>query len=508
MTFGKIFRLFVLILLIAATYYIYTYIQDDLIAAASLAGALVVFWIYHKIARSALKRSKWKFANKTRKQMAKVLGKGFINKRTMIVQLELGGSERYVASYIEHNPSESQKGRFVVGHTVPVYVNPRDKYDVFIKDAEKTSSPRRSRRVNFWVIFWVLVSFGPALIPLIISLFNTSDRVFQDAEFIKASNEKNYIWEIRYKQPRKIFFRIFNPQTGNKIKSWKETKTEDLETYTKFFISTQGENVVVVGLGATPVFDIYNCSSFEKVAGIDHLLNLNDKMKSGIANLQIRSVNPDFGSYDILDITTNDGNNLYYNINQNKFYKNNQEINDDLYKYDIEFIEDNLIAFVLARVEDNNYQKHLYAITAKSKKYIDKLLNEVGSENFYIKNFERQKRYNCKYCDLQQLSKKPFLKSELMYYDTSIAVVGSLVSLEQKANEEITCINKEGNIVFHIPEKHYPNYEEMEDDYYTPYNRSEIKFTRLPNQLIIMFGKYGALCFDLTTGIQLWKWER
>jgi hypothetical protein len=178
------------------------------------------------------------------------------------------------------------------------------------------------------------------------------------------------------------------------------------------------------------------------------------------------------------------------------------------HQQDSAIMSKNLILFVLSRVHNGVEKSQLNIVTSSNVKSTRELLQIAGSDYIDVEYFNHNKKYYYPFCELTPLSgEKYFLKGNIMYSDSSLAVLIHVTSLGEDAEELISGIDNKGQTIFTVEESHFPNIKEMRENNYSPRNYADCKCFRHKDQIIFMFAKYGALSIDLTTGTELWKYE-
>jgi len=325
--------------------------------------------------------------------------------------------------------------------------------------------------------------------------------------YIQNTDSTGKIWEVRFESPKKIFIKIHDPFTNKTIKKIKDKKENEHDYYLNFLICSRDSEIVILGLGTTPIFDVYNATTFEKISGISQFRQSNKKLYSGIVKMEKESISAKFFKDNIVKIITTDGITCYYNIEKNLFFYTEKEIRRYIEKADKDILAGHLTVFALSTVSGSDFQDQLYVINSEKTNKLDELHRQAGSSSFDPERFNKDKRYSCKKCSARLLSDEKFLESRLAYYDSTVAVITSLVSMKKDDYDKITAIDKTGKVLFVINGSAYPNRELMDEKGYKPSSYADLKFIRTIDQMVITFKEYGALGIDLTTGKILWKYE-
>ncbi|HOY32515.1 MAG TPA: hypothetical protein PKW80_11605 [Bacteroidales bacterium] len=508
---SKITELFLFILLILVVIYAVFFIQNRtasyLILAASLVVfvAVILFVIFRKRARD---KEELKIINETPKVKAGILAVKPAGARYTVLQLLVGHPDReYVTGITIKNTFENQNV-YTVGQNINVHIDPKDQYHVVIPQTIRVASGK-SKKINWFLLIYVPIISSSVVLPLVINLFDTSDRRFNDVQFIKTDENPGNIWEVRCKSSGKLFINIYDPLTNNKVKAIKDKKANVDNYSANFYIHQQGKNVYIVGIGETPVMDIYDAVNFKKISDIQTFQKTDAIFAKGISEIQKQYTSNKFSTDDMYAITTNDGNKCYYDILKNKFIYTE----DELYKYSQEkadrFIKDNKFVFALSAVP-NSVEKHqLYVVRTADTNSFRTLTNLAGANSlnagYYL---DKRNNYGYEHFDLIPLcSDTYFLSANIMYFDESLVIVMHQTAISKDAEVLISGIDVTGRTLFTIRQHDFPNIDDMIENNYYFNDARYVKITRSGNQIIFFFGEYGGICIDVQTGKTVWKFE-
>lgn len=497
-------KLIVILILFALLVNGFFYIEDDIAFLVGTLGVLLVLLVFRIISNAIKQRKKNNILKHNKQVNAKIISTKIQKGKTHVLQLSIKQNDtNYIVGYVL-KPNTNQVNKYQKGKSINVFINPSNPSEIVIPELQKEEIQHSNKNGGF--IVWVVVILLSVGIPLIINILDDSGGRFEEMAYIETDSNA-YIWELYHEPDEELLIKIYNPTTGKKIKTVKSEINVDTKNAYIYSIIPQNQNFFIINIGLTPYLEIYNGHTFEKISGLEEFVQSNKKMKSGIAKMNKKSYSSKFVDDVILEITTNDAKELFYNISKDTFYYSDKELKKYIDKTDSEIMSDKLVSFALAPVEGNNYQKLLYIINSTSKKDKDDLLKLVAYTNFDIGVFQRSKRYECKKCKENLLQEEPFLESNFLFVDTSIVVISSIESLGQDADEMITCYDKTAKKLFQINESDYPNYKEMQEKNIHPRNQSMINCARVNDKLIINFDYFGALGIDLKTGKQIWKFE-
>jgi hypothetical protein len=505
---SQTWKLLFLFILIIAFIIIYYNDANNIRAAAYMGGILIVLWLSGVVSNITMKNRKNRIIRDNKKTRAKIVSKKVHNKNTVLqLQIILGG-ESYITSYVYRNASNIDGENYAEGQNIEVYINPENQHDIFIPEILKEST--RRMRISWSTIFIITVSVTPILIPIVIAIFDTSGREFQDIEYFRAGEKQESIWELRFEGPSKIYIKIYDPTNKTKALSIKDKKPKELSSNTHFFIAQQKQNVVIVGDGETPVFDIYDPVTHKKISGIEEFEKNNEILSKGIVKIDSKTIRTKYLKDKVIEIVTNEGKGYYYNIDKNRFYNSEEEIEKEFKKEDLELLSQHMNTFALSSLRNSPIENHqLYLVEATSKKGIEDLLNFAGTDNLDLSYFEKSYYHRYKHCKLIPLVKDDFfISGKIIYYDFDLIVIQYLESASATAESIIKAYDNTGNTIFTINLSDYPNVGEIKTDkesYLKSYYCQNV--IRDNDNLIFLFEEYGALCINLKTGNQVWKFE-
>jgi len=507
MTTDNIKKIILLIVLILVFGIIQLFIKNNIIAISLLGVMIIGILIYLKRSNTISKRQKNKIIRQGKRVRARILSVKDYQRNSIILSLQIEHPDKfYVTSYIITKADQEVREKYKPDQQLNVFVNQKNHYEVIIPEDKKVRTP--ITRTSFWGLLSTLGIIALSVgVPLIISLFDTSDREFKDIAFVHSGNQEN-IWEIRFESPKKIFFKIYNPATNKKIKSFRDKKDMKLDHNTNFFISQRGHNVFIIGTGNTPVIDVYDATSFTKISDIKDFEKTNSILGDGIASVRKWHMYYKFNKDDFIDITTNDGEKCLYDIQLDKFFDSENDVREFIEESDFAVIANQMFVFALSNVPNSENKHKLYLIEAKNKKVLETLKGYAGSTSFDVKYFNSKKKYQYKDLNLTLLAKdRYFLKGKFLYFDAYLAIIHHVNGINKDAEELISGIDKSGTTLFSFKESDYPNVDDMKDDNFHPINSQKLEVIRLNEKFVFLFGKYGALCIDSNIGKIIWKYE-
>jgi hypothetical protein len=509
MTTKALKQIIFLIVLLIAFAIIQLFIKNNILAVCLLGVMVVGIFIYLRRSNTTSKRQKDKIIRQGKRVRARILSVKDYQRTSIILSLQIEHPEKfYVTSYVITNADSEERDKYKPDQQLNVFVNPDNQYEVYIPETKKVNEPTRSKGGAWVTVFIVLVSVCSFGIPFIVDFFDYSDRVFKDVAFVSGGEDKGNIWEVRFQAPKSIFIKIYDPLSGEKIKSIKDKKDEELESYTDFFISQQGQKVYIVGTGNTPVIDVYDADTYNKIAGIKDFEKTNSLLGNGITTVQKRSSYYSFNKDDVIDITTNDGNKCFYDIQKDKFFDTENDIREYIEDADYAVVAKQMFTYVLSNIPNSANKHQLYLVAAKSKKVLQTLRGFVGSNSFDVNYFNENKKYYFKDFTLAPLCEETyFLEGKFIYFDALLAIIQHVDAINKDAKELISGIEKSGKTLFSIKEADYPNIDDMKENSYAPRSNQELKTIRSNDKIVFLFDKYGALCVDINTGKIIWKYE-
>ncbi len=318
---------------------------------------------------------------------------------------------------------------------------------------------------------------------------------------------QNTIWELHYDRKRKIYVDIIDPKTNNKINHISVADTMDLDYNMSFKITKQNDNIVLIGFGETPIFNVYNPITFKKTKGMAELETMDPKLDSTIIRMELDSPNSLFFNDIILEFITTYPDRQFYNVQKELYYNNIDELKAYITKVDEEMIPVQLITYILVQPDNDNDVSQLYKLTSRDKNKAYYFAMHAGSNDNTIKDFNYYKKRDCDKCQLTKLNDQKFTNTVIAYCDTSIVVLVTNDYVNSPDLETIRAYDSKGVNLFEISQFDYPNLETRTKSKDLTRIASEYIYLQDKNQLIIHFGKFGALCMNLSTGKTDWKYE-
>ncbi len=282
--------------------------------------------------------------------------------------------------------------------------------------------------------------------------------------------DRDTIWELRYARPKYIFISVIDPRTSAHIKEIKEKKPFMLDYNISFLICRHNSNIVLIGLGTTPVFDVYNPVTYEKISGFEKIEQMYPGLKSNIHNINLRSTGSKYFKDTIVEITTRKWIRYYYHVEKDVFIGS---------------------------------EKELYA-------YINKAYREMASDRMRIFKLSEKKLYAAALSDLENpslLTDEIFTDGSIMYSNNSIAVITSFIYHVFYREGMITGFDITGKKLFKIMQYDYPNFEKMKKNNIHPEDSINVWYAERPGRIILGFNDYGAIYIDIASGKSIWKYE-
>lgn len=509
-SFSVFTKVLVLLLLLLAAAGSFLLINDEDLALVMTVFFLVLFLaliIYFAFFESLGNKRAKKIIATTKSVSAKILSVRQVGGKNIILQLLIKNLNKdYIAGLVIHNPNDDQMHQYKSGKIIVVHANRDNPQEIFIPEPVEQKSEKSD---TFWMrAFQVIIVCLMVGIPLYCGLSDVTEEEFHDIAIIWDNKGQGNIWELRFVEPKKIIIDIHDPFTGEKLETIKDKKDIDFND-PWFFICQQQQKVYVIGADDAPSIDIYDAVTFEKLSDIIIFEQTNPFLKNGIASI---SINREYDRINyqqrVFEITTNNGDRCYYNVPKNEFYYSEAEFKSHFRKDDSLLMSKKLFSFVLSEVPEGVNKYQLNIVKSDTTKSIDALLEleytwELDEEDFYY-----HKNYDYKYCEFVSPSKTNYyLKGDIIYSDSSMAVILYETSLGTNSEKQISGISKSGKTIFILKESDFPNKEEMDEDEYWPPSNLDFICKKKNDLMVILFDKYGALCFDLTNGKMLWKYE-
>jgi hypothetical protein len=300
---------------------------------------------------------------------------------------------------------------------------------------------------------------------------------------------------------------IIDPHSNTKINQISVADTKGLDYNLSFKITKQNDNIVVIGFGDTPVFNVYNPLTFEKIKGMAELETIDPKLDGTIIRMELDSPNSLFFNDIILEFITTYPDRQYYNVQKELYYNNEEELKAYIRKVDEELTPEQLVTFMMFQSDNEENVSQLYKLTSQSKKHSYFFSTHSGSNNNTIEGFNLYKWRDCDKCQLTVLNDLKFTNTKIEYCDTSIVIVRTHDYTNSPDRETMSAYDSKGVKLFEISQPDYPNLEMMTKSLNLTNVVSEYKHLRDKKQFVLYFGKYGALCMNLSTGKPAWKYE-
>lgn len=492
--------LFILLIVLLAGSFFYSNDLKILIVFA-ISSILVLLLILILFISKLKARNNRRIINEYIRKEAEII-ENTIYKSDLILQILVYEPDgNYISSLILRNPTPDERNSIAVGSKIVVYVNPKNKHHIVIPEFQAKSNQWFLRNRKIMLIICSFIAFGS--VPFLFDLADNSERSFQDLLYIKNSNNKWNLWELRFEFPSKIYISVYDPFTRMEEFSLVEQKEIKLDERTKLRYFHREHSVFILGTGDTPVLDEYDDRTFRKISDIKSFESKNTFLNQGIARIEKHSVLSKFLKENVFKLITNDGNIRYYNINQNTFYTSKEEVKEYFKKNNSALMSKYMNTFFLARISDSTNGIHqIFSIRATGSKGLNDLMEVAGKENerlgYYLSPY-------FKHLTIDTIAKETsFYKGKLTYFDFDVVVIQSKKSSAKDSQMQIDGYDKDGNSIFHLNLEDYPNYGKMSSSikkrYYEDIRRNE-------NLLTIMFKFYGAICIDIKSRKIIWKYE-
>lgn len=503
-------RLLFLLALIAAFIAVNIFIKPNGWAIALMLLILITIYINYGIARRRERIANQGIPRIHKRVEALIVAREIINNK-MVLQLEVYHPQKtFITGHVLDNVNDEMKARFKKDNTIFVYVDPKKPEALTIENTRSSTTNVARAQGGRWAIFVaILLTVGPILTPIIISLTDTSDRRFQDIEFVGSDPQRPIIAEVRFQDYKNIYIYIHDPLSGKKITTVKDKKSKDIGYSTNLYFIPLNDDFVILGTGNTPIFDQYDGMTFKKKSSIKQLEMQYDILNSGIANIDLRnSYVTKISKSQFLSLLTVNGDECFLSIPEGHLFYNAKQMEQYSKAKDSIIVAKTMSVFSLAPDPDNGRKKKLYKISCKYHKAIPELLYHAGIENLNVQYFNNQRSYYYKNLSKPQLlNNEYFLEARFEYMDADFVVLSCLQSMAENANELLIGINSSGKVLFRLNQNKYPNAEMMKEDNYKPRNYRNSKYYKYNNQLVILFDKYGALAIDLKDGAINWTLE-
>jgi hypothetical protein len=349
--------------------------------------------------------------------------------------------------------------------------------------------------------------FGSAI--LLIGIFILYQvRRYNEKKFITAfyDQENNTIWELRYNNPKKIYINIIDPQSNKQIKQIKNKKDTDLDHNISFQLFKQDDKIVLIGYGETPVFDVYDAVSYQKISDIHDFEKISPLSEIGIAKLNNSGYKYSYLDNKIIEIFSPSFEKYHYDIRENKLFNSEYELLTFIGEKDNETAPPQKTAFTLFRASENGGVQ-LYKITSRNKSNFTYLSRIDNSRDRSLEGFNQDKWRDCDKCVATRLTERIFRYTGIAYHDTSLVVMVSGESDEDFDKQSITAFNNKGDQLFEINQNDYPNSEMRKKNKTITPAISGYHHKADKNQLVIFFGKYGAINIEYPSAKIIWKYE-
>jgi general stress protein CsbA len=487
------------ILIITASI-IFFYVPNHWVASLSLLALLSCFFIYYQVRRKKRNQIN-RLSGIYKKCTATIISIKDVRPNTLVLQLLISEAEKnYISSFVIKHADNVQYYKYVKDAKIEVFIDPQNKHHIVIPAFNEKSNLWFKRNRKTMLIIFSFIAFGS--IPFMCDLSDNSERLFQDWVYIKNSDNRWNLWELRFEYPSWIYISVYDSLAGKEEFSLVEQKEKKLDESTNFQLFQRGHSVFILGTGDTPVLDEYDDQTFRKISDIKSFESKNSFLNRGIARIEKHSVLSEFLKEKVFMLTTNDGNICYYNFNQNIFFSTKEEVKDYFKKANSALMGKHMNTFFLSTISDSTDEiRQLVHIRAKGSKGLNDLMEVAGNENerlgYYLSPY-------FKHLTIDTIAKETyFYNAKITYFDFDVVVVQSNRSLAKDSHMQIDGYDKDGNSLFHINAEDFP-FNKMTSSYKQRYY-GDIR--RNENLLIIMVKFYGAICIDIKTRKIIWKYE-
>jgi len=317
------------------------------------------------------------------------------------------------------------------------------------------------------------------------------DGVFMDAMIVPDENGKEKLWVYtnKYDNPGyMIYTYIYDPYENKILKEY----TAELDNYppqTKLFlINNEVWKVNTGSKGIEPGIFIYDPLSGKEKMNTQAFISEYPELSAGISQMYIYDNPPK------LDIETKDGRKPVFDMTGNKLYINSTE-------YRNSFTKDkrNISIFALGiEKSGEDARKTLYLVTGPNENLRDKNVSEHYFSSPSTLKFMTKSEAK------PLIKDKVFLEGVMLYQDDGCCFVFHQTQAGSNAERLLSCINKEGNILWTASTEDglFAKLKATDKDAVTGmfFIKHNVHVSRSGNLVLFNYDRIGFIGFDYKTG--------
>jgi len=238
----------------------------------------------------------------------------------------------------------------------------------------------------------------------------------------------------------------------------------------------------------------YDVNTYQQVLNAKSFCEKTPELSAGIENVSLDSEVPVK-----LRISTKDGRELFYSLDDDKFFANSQEFE----KYFREIDSSRISVFMLGKEDGSDKRRKLVYLTGKKYDIYFSYFRDEGLGEF--KNLPANK-----FTVEEILPNRVFLEGNILYTDNEIAVILHQNVVGRVADRMLTCVDKSGKELWTIQQKDLLEAmkgDEKETLTEMSYLKTDCTVQRFGNTITLCCRRAGAMGFELSTGKKLWEYE-
>lgn len=291
----------------------------------------------------------------------------------------------------------------------------------------------------------------------------------------------------------KTYSYVYDPLSKDVLNAFK-TNYDDLPPVPEIEYHKGKIWVVISNSKGPSELNVYSTENYQQVLNTQTFCEKSKELSAGIEKVYIDNRKP-FR----LRISTKDGKELIYAVEDDKFFNNVPDYGKYFKEKDTSYTGE----FLMDREKNSDKRKKIYYVTGP--KYQLYFSTVYPSQALEYKGSTYQK---LEVVDL--FPDKAFVEGELLYSDNEIAVILHQDKIGKNSNRMLSCVNKDGKEMWTIQQEDlYDKMKGDEDNSLTDmfFLRGYMSAQRMGNIIVMMFKPEGAMGFDLPSGKKVWEFD-
>lgn len=291
----------------------------------------------------------------------------------------------------------------------------------------------------------------------------------------------------------KTYSYVYDPLSKDVLNAFK-TSYDDLPPMPEM-LYVKGKIWVVISNSKNPTeLNVYNADDYKEVLNIKSFCQKTSELSTGIEKIYMEHDRPVR-----LRITTKDGKELLYAMEEDKFFNTTQDYEKYYKANDTSYSG----MFLMDREKNSDKRKKIYYVTGP--KY--QLYFSHPQVSFLL---ESKSSFYDKMDAFDILPNKAYLEGELLFSDDEVAIILHQDNIGKNANRMLSCVDKSGKEMWTVQQKDL--YDEMkgsESDSFSEmfFLKSYMSAQRMGNVVVMIYKPEGAMGFDLASGKKVWEFD-